>query len=1425
MRRPVFLFVFIFLSFYQVAAQCYCEDCTVPIISDSPTSATISISGSTNNILGVGGQSLVNVGVQFRHNAVQELNLRIVAPDGSFVDLTPGDGSNLGSNVNFDMDFIQCGASAIPDCTNNPTWFGADNWGQGPYVGSYYPESGCLEDLTGDINGTWTLEMDDSFIFEDGELFCFDLTFADETGINCNFSTCDEAPCLAQGGSGISPFNVFAPEGDPSLEIDFTPSYSDCELPANEPEYVYVYFVENLFVVDTVHILENPVDMTGFDEGVYGVYGLSILASDLPTILALDFTNTSLIDIILLISTGDICADLMIGSSIVFIEACELNFSATLESDIIMADVGDPALDPSWMISWTPSAPDFTDWGLYYVVYNPVTEEIIDYLTTDDFTGLSEGEYFVKALVYRLNDESEIPPANGVNVLDDLENAISDDICGFLFGLNELIITLPCSIEVNGTLELDIITAPAGDSALDPNWDITFAGTPPDPTIYGFYYVVYDADTDVLIDFLTTDDFTGLPEGNYNVTMLYFLLDDELLIPTVNGTNTFLDIETAILDEILCAQYFGQNQLIISAPCVADAGSFTTTVVGECEGDVALNLDLTPQYSGTAPDAATYGYTYVVSENGVVIAIDASTDFTAYAVGEYEVCGLSYLLTDESSLPTPNGSLTTADIQNDIDNQVYCADLTTVCVALSIVEQPVVNFTGPTEVCVGEEVQYVVENFTGNNFDYLFIINQGGFSQFINDGNGTLSVIWSSGPGNICAIQIDNGCEGETCLTIDVVDQVTVTIDGLEEVCPGEEVVYVLSPVPDISESYFIVVDEGMITNQTNNTVTILWDDNFNPGSVTATLNGGDCTAIPTTLNVNKFPDVEFPMLTIPETSCINTELTIPDINDPNIIDWEWTATNADILIQAGFVNFTWQSIGVAQICLEITTVCGTEQMCYDVTVSEAPEPFIEPQLEFCSLSFTLEATPSVGNSWLWTSSNPADIVLYSNQTSFVTDVVVTGPGTYQFTLQEIGENCIGTVETTVTIVDGLSTSDPVAICDDNGFYTMTFDVTSGSAPFTVNGITIGGNIFVSNDIASGDSYLFEVEDSEGCVVTVDGSYTCPCTSDAGTMSPEPIILCISEDFDGQGIHNNDATLDFDDIGLFILHTEDAGTLGDIISINASGVFSFDALNMDAGQVYYISYVVGNEIAGNVDVLDPCLSIAAGQPIIFYEDPVVDAGNDAETCELIFELSANSITTEGVWSITSQPDESVAELQVISQSTFVVFDMPGTYTFVLENTEFGCLGTDEVLITFLDSPAPSNLSTVCDGNLYTVSFDIEGGSLPYFVNGEQINGSTFTSEQIASGEVYGFAIVDSEGCESDFVEGTEVCNCTTDAGTMSQEEIVICAIEGTLISGTFNNDATFDSNDGGLFILHTGSSNILGDIIHVDMDSQFPYFE
>jgi len=492
MKTKFISIVVLVFSFHFANGQCYCEDCPEDIIANTNTLATLNVSNATNATLGQNGQSLVNVGVLFTHEAAQELSLRIVAPDGSFVDLAIGQGLSFGNNNYFNIDFVQCSNIAIPDCDNDAIWNSFDEWEQGPYTGSYYPESGCLEDLTGSVNGEWRLEIFDTFFVEDGEVLCFDITFADDSGITCMNSDCGALFCQAQGGNQQIPFEVDAPEGDPSLDFDITIDYLNCEFPAPAPEYIITYLIYDA-VTFLIIEFQDEVDLTQYDEGVYVVQAYSILASDLPVLLALDPSTETVFTIYNLIQNQTICADNTEGATVVTIGACIIDFFGTLNPASIGAFEGDITFNTSWFYTWSPAAPDPAIWTEVWVVYDSATSTLVGYFDDPDFTSLPPGSYSVYVLSYQIVDQPLLPPIDGVSSINDISNDINNGVlCGQLFGINTLDVWELCQLSIDGTLESETITAPQGDSTLDPDWDITYTGSLPDPTEYQFYFLVLD---------------------------------------------------------------------------------------------------------------------------------------------------------------------------------------------------------------------------------------------------------------------------------------------------------------------------------------------------------------------------------------------------------------------------------------------------------------------------------------------------------------------------------------------------------------------------------------------------------------------------------------------------------------------------------------------------------------------------------------------------------------------------------------------------------------------------------------------------------------------------------------------------------------------------------------------------------------------
>ena len=109
------------------------------------------------------------------------------------------------------------------------------------------------------------------------------------------------------------------------------------------------------------------------------------------------------------------------------------------------------------------------------------------------------------------------------------------------------------------------------------------------------------------------------------------------------------------------------------------------------------------------------------------------------------------------------------------------------------------------------------------------------------------------------------------------------------------------------------------------------------------------------------------------------------------------------------------------------------------------------------------------------------------------------------------------------------------------------------------------------------------------------------CTSFAGTFSLTATQTACGV-FSAAALYNNDAVLDANDTLLFVLHTQAGASLGTVLAIGASPAAAFDPSTMTYGTTYYLTAVVGNAGgAGGIDLTDPCLSVAAGQAVVFTE--------------------------------------------------------------------------------------------------------------------------------------------------------------------------------------------------------------------------------
>lgn len=213
-------------------------------------------------------------------------------------------------------------------------------------------------------------------------------------------------------------------------------------------------------------------------------------------------------------------------------------------------------------------------------------------------------------------------------------------------------------------------------------------------------------------------------------------------------------------------------------------------------------------------------------------------------------------------------------------------------------------------------------------------------------------------------------------------------------------------------------------------------------------------------------------------------------------------------------------------------------------------------------------------------------------------------PGTYEIEVSIALGPCITAELVTVIAVGQIEVTNVFAACDPtNGTYQVSFDISGGTTPYLVDGIPIGGTTYTSAPISIGVPYSFEVTDNGNCPsVIVQGIDNCGCISDAGTMLPSFIQACLGDEVI---VTVSTEILDANDLGLYILHDNPGTSLGAIFDSNTSGLFSFLPL-MTPGQSYYVSFVVGNDMAGSIDFNDPCLAVALGAEVIWNKFPSIN---------------------------------------------------------------------------------------------------------------------------------------------------------------------------------------------------------------------------
>jgi gliding motility-associated-like protein len=828
---------------------------------------------------------------------------------------------------------------------------------------------------------------------------------------------------------------------------------------------------------------------------------------------------------------------------------------------------------------------------------------------------------------------------------------------------------------------------------------------------------------------------------------------------------------------------------------------------------------------------------------------NTTTTYTATPVGSPPPTGYTWTVTGGTFVQNNNTiqvTWTTAgpgEVCVTANNA--CGSSPPVCLNINVELGPEVPaLTGPVEVCEGDIVYYFIDPVDPNTTSYNWTV--GGNASYTDLGDSLMVDFSGATSGQICVTGTNAcGTSAPACIDVTVVYlPAQPVISGVASVCNGDVETYSV-PADTNATSYNWTVPAGATINsgQGTNSIEINWTG-ASSGSVcvralnscgqspqacfpvtvndapTAVLSGGGdfCAGSGETVNLS---------IDLTGASPWDIVYAIDGIPQPALIG----VTSDPYILTTGTPGvYTLVSLDNIAPCPGLVSGTAT------VTENPLPSALLSGSGSICQgsgdcveLSVLLTGTPP------WTLEFALNGVPQAPITGIADNPYLYQAcqgGTYEILMVTDANGCeeTGSGTSTVTVNTAPIVSGIMVECNPtNTGYTVSFTISGGDpASYTVNGSSAGiapgpPYVFTSAEIPNGDGYSFVVDDANNCNPTTvaQTSVLCDCTTAVGDMDPVMITACgetacITAIYDPAG-----EGFDGDDVLQFILHQGNGVTIVDELARNSVPTFCFDQMpGAQYGITYYISAVVGNDMGGGmVDLSDPCLAVAQGTPVIFYEEPTALLTGDATICEGESADLSISFTGPGPYSLSYDDGSGVQTINGINANPYILNVTPAattTYTLTAVSNA-NCTGTagGTATVTVQLEVVVSNVGVACNSTntAYVVTFEIsEGDPASYTVtpagSGTITPGSPalFESDPIAAGNPYSFQVTDANGCTVITVAsaGPVNCDCTTAVGEMDLNPIEECG-DGPVTAIYNSAGQNFDGDDVLEFILHNGA--------------------
>lgn len=438
-----------------------------------------------------------------------------------------------------------------------------------------------------------------------------------------------------------------------------------------------------------------------------------------------------------------------------------------------------------------------------------------------------------------------------------------------------------------------------------------------------------------------------------------------------------------------------QNNDSIVLSFVSTGGTLSVTADNGCGASNATSALIEVHTLPATPGIISTSNTVCENQMGVPASVAAVPDADSYT---WTVMSGATLATGQgSNAITYNAGNTSGSVSVVASNECGTSAASTLNVTIKNIPSAVPVIKGPTEVCISStsEIYNVVAIPNATSYTWSVL---GGGSITSGQGTQTVDVNWAGNSGQI-KVAGQNVCgqspEAVLNVTIVTITSPTDSVSGDTLVCPNENnILYqVVTPQPGTSYTWTLPNGATLVSGAGN--ALIQMNFGTNPGNITVTADNGCGASTPRSLVVqmDALP-ISAGTITGPNELCQNTSDVFSVANNPDIVDYQWTAPNGSVINGGQGTNTINMTLGTQTGTIQLIPVyiCGNgPASTFSITSRSFPATpaTISGDSEVCQsetgVPYTVVSDTNVTN-YSWSANNGATVAAGNGSNAITVD-------------------------------------------------------------------------------------------------------------------------------------------------------------------------------------------------------------------------------------------------------------------------------------------------------------------------------------------------------------------------------------------------------------------------------------------------------